>query len=148
MELELHRTYFKEGTNGTLFCSGKPFDSAQGRFLCHTIELPWKENKRMISCIPEGRYEIVSRFSKRFKNHLWIKGVNNRRLILIHPANNALKELEGCIAPVTYLGGLGKGTYSRDALQKLLSLVHQAQDRKETNYLTIKSQNHEHYRTI
>ena len=89
MELVFHRAYFKEGTNGTLFCSEK--------FLCHTIELPWKENKRPISCIPEGRYEIVSRFSKRFKNHLWIKSVRNRRLMLLYPANNALKELEGCI---------------------------------------------------
>jgi len=136
----LYRAYFKEGTNGTLFCSGK--------FICHTIELPWKENKRTISCIPEGRYEIVTRFSKRFQNHLLIKNVSNRRLILFHPANNALKDLEGCIAPVTYLGGLGKGIHSRDAMQKLLSLVYQAQDRKENIYLTIKSQNHEYCRTL
>ena len=140
MELVLERAYFKEGANGTLFNSNK--------FLCHTIELPWRNNKRNLSCIPEGRYEIVSRYSKRFKNHLWIKGVKNRRLILIHPANNALKELEGCIAPVTYLGGLGKGIYSKDAMQKLLSLVHQAQDRKESIYLTIKSQHHEPSRTL
>jgi hypothetical protein len=140
MELELHRAYFKEGTNGTLFCSDK--------FLCHTIELPWKANKRSISCIPEGRYELVARFSKRFKHHLWIKGVCNRRLILFHPANNALKELEGCIAPVTYLGGLGRGIYSRDAMQKLLPLVYQAEDRKESIYLTIKSQNYECIRTL
>ena len=131
MELVLHRAYYKEGTSGTLFCSDK--------FLCHTIELPWRANKRNISCIPERRYEMVTRYSKRFKSHLLVKGVKNRRLILIHPANNALKELEGCIAPVTYLGGLGKGIYSRDAMKKLLSLVHQAQDRKETIYLTIKS---------
>lgn len=140
MELILDRAYYKEGTHGTLFCSD--------RFLCYTIELPWRKNKRMISCIPEDRYEIVSRFSKRLKNHLWIKGVYNRRLILLHPANNALKELEGCIAPVSYLSGLGKGIYSKDAMQKLLSLVHQAQDRNEPIYLTIKSQNHEHCRTL
>jgi hypothetical protein len=29
--------------------------------------------------------------------------VKNRKLILFHPANNALKELNGCIAPVTKL---------------------------------------------
>lgn len=131
MELVLHRAYFSEGTNGTLFCSD--------HFLCHTIELPWKENKRTISCIPEGRYEVVSRFSKRFKNHLLIKGVSKRRLILFHPANNALKELEGCIAPVTHLSGVGKGLYSKDAMRKLVSLMYQAKERKETIYLTIKS---------
>ena len=114
MELVLQRAYFKEGTNGTLFCSGS--------FLCHTIELPWNENKRNISCIPEGTYEIETRYSKRFQNHLLVKSVRNRRLILFHPANDALKELEGCIAPVTYLSGIGKCPQSRPLMQKLLSL--------------------------
>ncbi|WP_262732688.1 DUF5675 family protein [Gaetbulibacter sp. NE] len=140
MKLVLHRAYFEEGTNGTLFNSGK--------FLCHTIELPWNDNKRNISCIPEGVYEIEPRFSKRFKHHLILKDVKGRSFILFHPANNALKELQGCIAPVTYLSGIGKGVYSRNAMQKLLSLVYQAKDRKETILLTIKSQNYEHCRTL
>lgn len=140
MELTLYRAYFKEGTNGTLFSSET--------FLCHTIELPWKNNKRNISCIPEGTYEIEPRFSKRFKHHLILKGVNDRSYILFHPANNALKDLQGCIAPVTYLSGIGKGIYSKNAMQKLLSLVYQAKDRKETILLTIKSQNYEHCRTL
>ena len=136
----LHRAYFKEGTNGTLFNSVK--------FLCHTIELPWNDNKRSVSCIPEGRYEIEPRFSKRFKHHLILKDVKGRSFILLHPANDALKELQGCIAPVTYLSGIGKGIYSKNAMQKLLSLVYQAKDRKETILLTIKSQNYEHCRTL
>ena len=136
----LHRAYFEEGTNGTLFNSGK--------FLCHTIELPWNDNKRNISCIPEGAYEVEPRFSKRFKHHLILKAVKDRSFILFHPANDALKELQGCIAPVTYLSGIGKGVYSRDAMQKLLSLVYQAKHRKETILLTIKSQNYEHCRTL
>jgi len=140
MDLTLYRAYFKEGTNGTLFCSDE--------FLCHTIELPWENNKRNISCIPEGQYQIEPRFSKRFKNHLILKAVKGRSYILFHPANDALKDLEGCIAPVTYLSGIGKGIYSKDAMQKLLSLVYQAKDRKETILLTIKSQNHEYCRTL
>ena len=136
----LHRAYFEEGTNGALFNSGK--------FLCHTIELPWNDNKRNISCIPEGVYEIEPRFSKRFKHHLILKAVKGRSFILFHPANDALKELQGCIAPVTYLSGIGKGVYSKDAMQKLLSLVYQAKDRKETILLTIKSQNYEHCRAL
>ncbi|TVZ60368.1 hypothetical protein NA63_2921 [Flavobacteriaceae bacterium MAR_2010_105] len=130
MELVLERAYFKEGTNGALFCSHL--------FLCHTIELPWKGNRRTVSCIPEGVYELVPRYSTKFNHHLLVKGVAERSLILIHPANDALKELEGCIAPVTYLCGLGKGTQSKSALQKLLSLVYQAHDRKESILLTIK----------
>ncbi len=140
MELTLYRAYFKEGTNGTLFSSET--------FLCHTIELPWKNNKRNVSCIPEGQYEVEPRFSKRFKYHLILKAVKGRSYILFHPANDALKELQGCIAPVTYLSGIGKGIYSKNAMQKLLSLVYQAKDRKETILLTIKSQNYEHCRTI
>lgn len=136
----LHRAYFEEGTNGTLFNSDK--------FLCYTIELPWNDNKRNISCIPEGTYEVEPRFSKRFKHHLILKAVKGRSFILFHPANDALKELQGCIAPVTYLSGIGKGVYSRDAMQKLLSLVYQAKDRKENILLTIKSQNYEHCRTL
>ncbi len=103
MELVLHRAYFEEGTNGTLFTNGK--------FLCHTIELPWENNKRNISCIPEGQYKVEPRFSKRFKHHLILKAVKGRSYILFHPANDALKDLEGCIAPVTYLSGIGKGTW-------------------------------------
>ncbi len=136
----LHRAYFKEGTNGALFNSG--------RFLCHTIELPWNNNRRNISCIPEGVYNLEPRFSKRFRHHLILKAVKGRSFILFHPANDALKELQGCIAPVTYLSGIGKGVYSRDAMQKLLSLVYQAKDRKEPILLTIKSQNYEHCRTL
>ncbi len=138
MKLVLHRTYFENATNGTLFCSDKPFGSTQGKFLCFTIELPWKSNKRKISCIPEGTYEVVPRYSKKFKHHLILKNVNDRSLILFHPANDALTELKGCIAPVTYLSGVGKGVYSKDAMQKLLSLVYQAEDRKEIVLLTIR----------
>lgn len=140
MELTLHRAYFKEGTNGTLFSSSK--------YLCQTIELPWRNNQRNISCIPEGKYEIQPRFSRKFKHHLILKNVTNRSFILIHPANDAERDLEGCIAPVTCMSGIGKGLYSRNAMQKLLSLVYQAKDRKESIFLTIKSVNYEFSRTL
>ncbi|HET8838710.1 MAG TPA: DUF5675 family protein [Flavobacteriaceae bacterium] len=140
MEFTLHRGYFKEGTNGALFISD--------RFLCHTIELSWRDNRRGISCIPEGTYELIPRFSTKFKNHLLVKNVPGRSLILLHPANDAQKELRGCIAPVTYLGGPGKGIYSKQALDKILSLVHQALAKKETITITIKSANYETCRTL
>jgi hypothetical protein len=140
VEVILHRSYFKEGVNGALFVSN--------RFLCHTIELPWRDNKRSVSCVPEGSYEIAPRYSQKFKNHLILRNVSGRSLILFHPANDAQKELRGCIAPVTYLSGIGKGIYSKDALDKLLSLVHQALDRKEEILLTIKSVNYETCRTL
>lgn len=140
MDLLLQRTYFKQGTNGTLFT----FD----KFICHTIELPWRNNKRNISCIPEGVYELTTRFSKRFQHHIILKEVEERNLILFHPGNDAASDLLGCIAPVTYLNGIGKGVYSKDAMQKLLSLVYQAQDRKEKITLIINSNHYENYRPI
>ena len=140
MELTLERSYFKEGTNGTLFSSG--------RFLCHTIELVWKNNQRSISCIPEGEYEILTRSSEKFGNHFILKGVENRSLILIHPANNAKRELRGCIAPVNYLNGIGKGLYSKKALDKLRFLIEQAIVSKERVFLIIKSSNYEYCRPL
>ncbi|EAP86682.1 DUF5675 family protein [Croceibacter atlanticus] len=131
MELVLKRSYFEKGTNGALFVNGQ--------FLCFTIELPWRENQRNISCIPEGTYEIVARHSKRFQNHLHVQDVKGRSLILIHPANNALKELRGCIAPVSQLADIGEGWNSRESLNKLLILCYRAIELNETITLTIKS---------
>ena len=131
MNLLLHRTYLKEGTNGVLFYKGE--------FLGFTIELPWLDNKRSISCIPEGVYELKPRFSEKFKHHLLLKNVSGRSLILIHPANNAKKELRGCLAPVSSLTGIAKGLQSRIVFQKIVSLCYQAFDRKEQVTLTIKS---------
>ena len=131
MDIHLHRTYFKESTNGALFI--------QNSFFGFCIELPWLNNRRNISCIPEGTYILKARYSQKFGHHLILEKVKNRTLILIHPANDALKELRGCIAPVTCLSGIGKGTSSRNVLNKLVSKCYQAFDRKETVKLIIKS---------
>ncbi|ROO17153.1 hypothetical protein OC66_11575, partial [Flavobacterium psychrophilum] len=111
MVLRLSRTYFPDGTNGKLECEGK--------FICNTIELPCKNNETKVSCIPEGKYFIRKRYSNKFKWHLEVLDVKNRSLILFHPANNALQELNGCIAPVTKLSGPGLGLMSRKAFAKL-----------------------------
>jgi len=89
MVFGLTRTYFPEGTNGKLECEGK--------LICNTIELPWRMNRKRVSCIPEGKYFIRKRYSEKFKWHLEVVDVENRSLIFFHPANNALSELHGCI---------------------------------------------------
>lgn len=131
MELHMFRNPYEKGTNGALFF--------QGIFVCFTIELPWKENARNISCIPDGRYELKLWYTNRFKHHLLVKDVPGRSGILIHPANDALKELEGCIAPVMHLTGIGTGLYSRKALDKLLMLVEYARKSQDGLYLNISS---------
>jgi hypothetical protein len=107
MELVLKRTYYPSGTNGTIYMDGVK--------ICHSIELPWLDNKPQRSCIPEGKYELKKRWSPKYGHHYWLQDVPGRAFILIHPANNAKKELHGCIAPVLYLAGEGRGSYSRMA---------------------------------
>ena len=131
MVLVLSRTYFPDGTNGKL--------EYEGKFICCTIELPWINNEKRVSCIPEGKYLIKKRYSKKFQWHLEVLGVKNRSLILFHPANNALQELNGCIAPVTKLSGPGLGLMSRKAFTKLKDLVYTALESKESVELIVDS---------
>ncbi|WP_452228986.1 DUF5675 family protein [Lacinutrix sp. MEBiC02404] len=131
MDVLLHRTYFEEGTNSALFYNGQ--------FLGFAIELPWLNNQRSVSCIPEGKYALKARHSAKFGHHLHIINVKDRSLILLHPANDAKRDLHGCIAPISQLTGIGKGTNSKVLLQKLVSLCYQAFDRNENVLLTIKS---------
>lgn len=131
MVISITRTYFPEGTNGKLECEDK--------FICNTIELPWKNNETKVSCIPEGKYFIKKRYSKKFQWHLEIINIKNRSLILFHPANNALQELNGCLAPVTKLSGPGLGLMSRKAFSKLKNLVYKAIDNNESVTLIVKS---------
>ena len=111
--------------------------------MMYSIELTWKDNLARVSCIPEGRYELVKRWSLRFNRHLQILNVPGREYILIHPANEALRELKGCIAPVCFLTGAGKGIRSRKALETLTSLVYGVLDRHEQVFLIIKSEKYE-----
>lgn len=115
MILVLNRTYFPEGTQGVL--------EWNGTLICYTIELPWLENQRRISCIPEGEYILRKRFSPKLKWHFLLMDVPGRDLILIHPANDAKLELLGCIAPVTVYTGIGKGSASRKAMTELRKII-------------------------
>ncbi len=86
-----------------------------GRGVCFTLELPWRENRNNVSCIPPGRYQVEWIKTPR---HGWcyhVKGVSSRFAILIHPANFAgdttigcKTHLQGCIAPGLKIGRLGE----------------------------------------
>ncbi|MDR0228938.1 MAG: DUF5675 family protein [Flavobacteriaceae bacterium] len=115
MEIILHRMYLPTATHGLLTLNGLP--------ICFTIELPYVGNQKQISCIPEGVYPLKNRYSARFKKHIEILNVPNRSYILFHPANNAPRELRGCIAPVTELLSVGWGSQSRLAMNKLLTVI-------------------------
>ena len=61
-----------------------------------TMELPWKDNKHQVSCIPEGHYKVVPRVSKAHGKHFHILNVPGRDMILIHEGNYVTNFL-GCI---------------------------------------------------
>jgi len=136
MLLELVRTYFFNGTNGKILHKGVEITCS--------IELPWRDNRAGVSCIPEGKYELVKRWGPRFGRHLQVRDVPQRKDILIHPANDALRELKGCIAPVCFITGSGKGIRSRLAMKTLSALVYAAFDRHDQVFIIIKSKANEY----
>ncbi len=66
------------GTEGLLLTAG---------FKCCTLELPWRENQRSISCIPAGEYEVRIRQSPKYGTIYHVKKVPDRSYILIHAGN-------------------------------------------------------------
>ena len=108
MVIELQRLYRDTWTDGLIFINGV--------LLCRSIELRWANNERNISCVPEGVYPVAIIQHPKFGECLQINGVKGRSGILVHVANDALKELRGCIAPVFASGGNGKGQHSMLAL--------------------------------
>lgn len=128
--LLLQRIYGAQGTNGTI--------TFQGEEICYTIELPDRNNIPRISCIPIGQYKLEKRRYPKHGEQIGIPMVLGREAILIHAANNALKELQGCIAPVTVLTGEGRGDYSGKALAKLKALVYSLWDMGDEVYLNIR----------
>ena len=73
--------------------------------MCDTLENPWLDNQRNISCIPEGEYKVRLRLARESASrdylHLLVQDVPNRDWILFHRGNTA-KDTRGCI-----LVGLG-----------------------------------------
>ena len=90
--LLIRDTFTKESTIGRLFINGESF--------CDTLENPWLDNQRNISCIPEGQYKVRLRLPRESATrdylHLLVQDVPNRSYILFHIGNTA-KDTSGCI---------------------------------------------------
>ena len=122
MRFTLVRDYEVDCTDGELF-------DATGKHLAWTIELPWKENKHQISCIPEGEYKYHKKFSQHLGWVLELEKVPDRSLIYMHSGNTVL-DLLGCIAPGSKQGTLNvKGRIypavlnSKDTMKKILDIA-------------------------
>ena len=99
-----------------------------------TLELPWRDNRRQVSCIPPGSYRCSIVKSPKFGRVYHLASVPGRSAILIHSANLAgdvdkgyTTQLQGCIAPCLKTGVMRNkagflqtaGLISRPALNQL-----------------------------
>lgn len=91
----LLRTYHATHTQG-MFSALDEYGNIL--FQCVTLELPWRDNARGLSCIPEGIYPVRRRKSEKHGEHYQVHQVPGRDLILFHPGNY-VRELLGCIIP-------------------------------------------------
>ena len=84
-------------------------------FECLTLERPWADNKRGVSCIPDGEYQVrkwhndeAEEAGKRITyNHFQVLDVPDRTGILIH-VGNYVDQIEGCILPGTHFADMNK----------------------------------------
>lgn len=114
-----------EYTGGSLFRESEKLD------VLATLELPWKENQRRESCIPEGEYKVTHWQSKSHGHCLKIHAVHERSDILIH-VGNYLWNTMGCVLVGTRFTFTGMGkpflTRSRVALVRVLSWLKEDED--------------------
>ena len=96
--LIIRETFTDKSTIGNLYLNGE--------WLCDTLELPYLDNQRSISCIPAGEYKVRLRTAKESSSrdylHLLVQDVKGRSYILVH-IGNFPKDTRGCI-----LVGIGR----------------------------------------
>jgi len=92
------------GTEGVFVCE---------LFKCYSLELPDRNNRSNMSCIPAGTYIVKIRKSPRYGEVFHVKEVKKRTFILMHSGNYAgdiekgLKtHVKGCIEFGRYRGML------------------------------------------
>jgi hypothetical protein len=76
------------------------FDDAEMIYHCVTLEPPWRDNRKKVSCIPEGDYKLTPRApadSPKFKYpHFIVGNTGERSCILMHRGNFST-QTQGCI---------------------------------------------------
>jgi hypothetical protein len=113
--IELKRFYDKDCTMGRLNINN---------LYIWTLELPWLDNEKNISCIPEGIYNYHFRVSPSNGDVLELENVKDRKYIQIHIANYT-RDILGCVAVgdgIKYMDGdnIPDVTNSGKTFKKLL----------------------------
>ncbi len=116
--LNIKRWYHKDCTLGRLSVGG---------FQCFTLELPWLENQRGVSCIPRGTYKAFKRNSPKNGLVVEFRNVPDRSNIQIH-SGNYTRQIEGCVlvgSSIAFLDGdsIPDVANSKATLDKLLALL-------------------------
>jgi hypothetical protein len=78
------------------FTLGILSDKSNGQYIAVTLENPWLDNARDISCVPAGRYTCVPVNSSKFGQTHKLMNVKDRDGILFH-AGNTERDTSGCI---------------------------------------------------
>lgn len=98
-------------TLGDFYCDG---------FHMKTLELPWKDNKNYISCIPKGEYVVKWTLSPRLKIYTYeVQNVPKRAGVRFHKGNYASykkSDVLGCI-----LGGSGYLDINKDGIIDIIN---------------------------
>lgn len=100
-----------DGSFGVMVCESRHYKFP---LVLQSLELPWRDNERNISCIPPGKYQVESYLSSRHGQCYLVKAVPGRSGILIHVGNVAGdresgldSNVEGCILVGMYRGCVG-----------------------------------------
>lgn len=101
------------GVFGRLFLNGK--------MLAYTLEQPWNNNAPFVSCVPAGKYSLISFDSRKYGKtfalfnpelNVQVQQTGNKNdrfaCLFVHAANETT-ELKGCVA-----AGLGLGFADSD----------------------------------
>jgi hypothetical protein len=100
----LERVYLPTETLGSIY--GPVTGDEKGPVICKTMELPWKDNAKNVSCVPEGVY-VLKKMAPGFGRdygyfrfmHVSGRNINHvlgMSTILIHRITY-VKDLAGCI---------------------------------------------------
>lgn len=103
-----------KGVFGVLISDNIPF--------AVTLERPWLENQRSISCIPAGIYTCKRVNSPKFGDTFEVTSVEDRTHILLHKGNLAI-DSEGCILVAEEFGKLGASAAILDSAHGFTELM-------------------------
>lgn len=110
-------SYSRSETIGIIYLKGLRF---------FTLELPWLDNQKNISCIPTGEYNYIKRVSPgKGYEVIELVSVPDRAYIQIH-LGNYTRQIEGCILPGTGLKDINRDgvidvTNSKEAFNQIMT---------------------------